>query len=54
MVGMNYQKTCPGSLAPDDSCPYEAWIQYTSIPDIHKKVVRALYKVSPGYYVGIE
>lgn len=49
MVGMNYQKTCPGGLAPDDSCPYEAWIQYTSIPDIHKKAIRALYKFPLGY-----
>ncbi len=52
MAGMNYKKTCPGGLDPDGSCPREAWTQYTSIPDVHKKVVRALYKVSPGYYVG--
>jgi len=51
MIGIKWEKIC--SLQ-DGSCPYEAWTQYTSIPDIHKKVVRALYKVSPGYYVGIE
>lgn len=53
MVGINPEKMCPASLQ-EGFCPYEAWTQYTSIFDIHKKVVRALYKVSPGYYVGIE
>jgi len=53
MVGIKWEKMCPAPLQ-DGSCPYEAWTQYTSIPDVHKKVVRALYKVSPGYYVGIE
>ncbi|HOQ51701.1 MAG TPA: hypothetical protein PK233_07710 [Candidatus Atribacteria bacterium] len=53
MVGIKGEKMCPASLQ-DGSCPYDAWTQYTSIFDIHKKVVRALYKVSPGYYVGIE
>lgn len=48
MIGIKWEKICPGS------CSYEEWIQYTSIFDVHKKAVRALYKVPPGYYVGIE
>ena len=53
MMGIKWEKMCPAPLH-EGSCPREAWTQYTSITDIHKKVVRALYKVSPGYYVGIE
>ncbi len=48
MIGIKWEKICPGS------CSYEEWIQYTSIFDVNKKAARALYKVPPGYYVGIE
>ena len=32
--------------------PYEEWTNFTTINDTMKKMVHALYKVPPGYYLG--
>ena len=32
--------------------PYEEWTNFTEINDTMKKMVKALYKVPPGYYLG--
>jgi len=45
VVGFNY-------WAEVDLCPFEDWSNFNTIPDTIKKMVHALYKVSPGYYLG--
>ena len=35
-----------------DPCPFETWSNFNIIPDMIRKMVHALYKVYPGYYLG--
>ena len=35
-----------------EDVPYEEWTNFTEINDTMKKMVKALYKVPPGYYLG--
>jgi len=35
-----------------EDVPYEEWTNFTEINGTMKKMVKALYKVPPGYYLG--
>ncbi|MBA7588811.1 hypothetical protein ES708_30880 [subsurface metagenome] len=45
VVGFNY-------WAEVAQCPFDVWSNFNMIPDTIKTMVRALYKVPPGYYLG--